>query len=51
MIPNESDEGYQICETCRGDGEIMIARMYPTGHTECWEECPDCDGDGQIEIN
>ncbi len=28
----------------------MIARMYPSGHTECIETCETCSGEGQIEI-
>jgi hypothetical protein len=46
----KADEGYKLCESCKGEGTTMIARMYPTGHTECTEECPDCDGEGQIEL-
>lgn len=47
----KADEGYRLCENCEGVGTHMVARMYPTGHTECTEECPDCGGEGQIEID
>jgi len=37
------------CPECNGRGEQMIARMYPTGHTECWEPCEFCEGEGVFE--
>ena len=37
------------CPECNGRGEQMIARMYPTGHTECWEPCEFCEGEGNFE--
>ena len=40
---------YVPCPECRGEGKQMIARMYPTGHTECWEDCDFCDGEGDFE--
>lgn len=46
----KADEGYRLCCTCEGAGTTMIAKMYPTGHTEVTEECPDCDGEGQVEV-
>lgn len=24
------------CPDCGGHGEVMMARLYPSGHTECW---------------
>lgn len=40
---------YIDCPECRGTGTHMIARMYPTGHTECWESCEFCEGEGCFE--
>lgn len=36
------------CETCNGEGQVMVAKLYPSGHTEVNETCPDCNGDGII---
>jgi len=47
----KADEGYRLCEMCGGEGTTMIAKMYPTGHTEVIDTCPDCDGEGQIELD
>jgi DnaJ-class molecular chaperone len=40
-----------MCPVCNGYGGVMIARMYPSGHTECWEPepCDFCEGEGQFE--
>ena len=38
-----------ICETCNGTGQVMVAKLYPSGHTEVKEDCPDCNGTGYIE--
>lgn len=38
-----------ICETCNGTGQVMTAKLYPTGHCEVDEDCPDCDGNEFIE--
>ena len=40
---------YVKCPDCYGEGRIMIAKMYPSGHTECWENCEFCNGDGDFE--
>lgn len=40
---------YVECPDCKGSGEQMIAKMYPTGHTECWEPCEFCEGEGKFE--
>jgi DnaJ-class molecular chaperone len=40
---------YYDCPECRGQGEQMIAKMYPTGHTECWDKCEFCEGEGRFE--
>lgn len=45
----QADEGYRLCDTCCGEGVVMVPKMYPGGHTEDTEECPDCCGEGQIE--
>lgn len=37
------------CEECNGTGEVMIAKLYPNGHTEVNEECPICGGEGIID--
>ena len=40
-----------VCETCMGTGEVMIGKLYPTGHTEVTEICPDCNGNGTINTS
>ena len=40
---------YVDCPECRGRGEQMEARMYPSGHTEVWVICEFCEGEGQFE--
>ena len=40
---------YVFCPECRGRGEQMEARMYPSGHTEVWVICEFCEGEGQFE--
>ena len=37
------------CEKCNGIGKVMIAKLYPNGHTEVNEECPACGGEGIID--
>ena len=37
------------CPECNGEGEVMIARLYPSGHTECWDPCEFCDGEGNFD--
>jgi hypothetical protein len=37
------------CEDCNGTGEVMIAKLYPNGHTEVSETCPSCNGEGFLE--
>lgn len=46
---DKADEGYQLCPDCEGEGTQMIARMTPSGHTECTEKCETCSGEGQVE--
>lgn len=46
---DEPDEGHHLCEACKGEGVQMVAKMYPSGHTEVNETCEECDGEGQIE--
>lgn len=36
----------KFCETCNGEGETMVAKLYPSGHTEVTDTCPDCNGTG-----
>ena len=43
------DDEETICETCNGTGQVMVAKLYPSGHTEVKEDCPDCNGTGYIE--
>ena len=40
---------YVDCPECAGDGELMEAHMYPSGHTEVWVECKFCEGIGNFE--
>ena len=40
---------YVYCPECRGDGKIMVAKLYPSGHSECWETCDFCNGEGDFE--
>ena len=40
---------YIDCPDCSGSGKQLIARMYPTGYTECWEDCKFCNGEGMFE--
>lgn len=40
---------YIYCPECGGEGKQMIAKLYPSGHTECWEHCKLCDGEGDFE--
>jgi hypothetical protein len=40
------DHPDKFCETCNGEGETMIAKLYPSGHTEVIDTCPDCNGTG-----
>jgi len=37
------------CPECYGTGEVMIARLYPSGYTECWESCEFCEGEGEFD--
>lgn len=36
----------KFCETCNGEGETMVGKLYPSGHTEVTDTCPDCNGTG-----
>lgn len=40
---------YIYCPECGGEGQTMIAKLYPSGHTECWVPCELCDGEGDFE--
>ena len=35
------------CEECN-DGKVMVAKLYPSGHSEALEDCPECDGTGIV---
>lgn len=39
------------CENCGGEGRVMIAKMYPSGHTEVWETCEECWGEGYVPVD
>lgn len=39
---------YVECPECGGSGEILTAKLYPTGHTEVMKECKFCDGFGNF---
>lgn len=30
------------CQTCEDTSKVMVAKLYPQGHTEVTEDCPDC---------
>jgi len=34
------------CEECGSSGTVMIAKLYPNGHTEVEETCDNCNGEG-----
>lgn len=34
------------CPDCRGRGTVLVAKMYPSGHTEVLEDCEFCEGAG-----
>lgn len=36
----------KFCETCNGEGETMVGKLYPSGHREVTDTCPDCNGTG-----
>ena len=36
------------CPECDGEGYVMIAKLYPTGHAEVIETCQYCNGDGEV---
>lgn len=40
---------YEECPQCEGSGQTMVAKLYPSGHTEVNETCDMCDGGGEIE--
>lgn len=48
LMPEGFDPN-QVCEDCNGDGQVLKAKLYPTGHTEVNETCDKCRGDGFIE--
>jgi DnaJ-class molecular chaperone len=37
------------CPGCRGSGELIEYRLYPSGHTEVLIPCELCDGVGEFE--
>lgn len=44
-VIEEDGVKYYACPECRGRGEILTAKLYPSGHTEVWERCEvdECD--------
>jgi hypothetical protein len=46
----EENITYETCENCNGEGTVMVAKLYPNGHTEVNESCTECDGSGEIEM-
>lgn len=40
---------YIECPECQGEGKVMVARLYPSGHTECWDPCEFCEGAGRFD--
>ena len=41
----------KFCETCNGEGETMVGKLYPSGHREVTDTCPDCNGTGFNNID
>lgn len=50
IIANESELKTDMCENCNGEGSVMTAKLYPSGHHEVNETCDVCSGSGEIEI-
>ncbi len=48
-IKRIAEEKYVLCPNCGGEGTVMEARLYPSGHTEIWVDCEFCYGYGQFE--
>ena len=46
--PTEWITPYETCESCEGEGEVMIATCEAGYHSEKWVTCPDCDGEQEI---
>jgi len=44
------DKALSLCPDCDGEGETMVAKLYPNGHTEVMEECALCSGFGDVII-
>lgn len=38
----------ETCETCNGEGEVLVGVLLPTGHVEEEDTCPDCNGNGVV---
>jgi len=43
------DLKYYDCPDCKGKGEVIVGKLYPSGHTECLEPCEFCEGEGVFE--
>jgi len=37
------------CPECKGTGELIEGRLYPSGHTEVYVACEFCEGVGSFE--
>lgn len=48
--PDKEEVKLTLCEDCMGQGTRMIAKLYPSGHTEITEICDTCNGEGWIEL-
>jgi DnaJ-class molecular chaperone len=44
-----TDWKFETCPDCEGDGEIMVTRLIPSGHSEEFVTCKTCEGDGIIQ--
>ena len=44
-----SNQKVVICPGCRGRGELIEGRLYPSGHTEVLVPCELCDGVGEFD--
>lgn len=43
--------GYEICDTCQGEGTQMEMKCYGGEPSEATTHCDTCNGEGQVEID
>lgn len=49
ILKESTTDAEPYCAACDGTGKVMIAKLYPSGHTEVDEPCPYCDGESTVE--